>query len=91
MPRRRTDEVAEATGRLASVSRWAGPDSDEAVDARRNLEAAKLERHVREAVAGWPPLSDTQKARIAALLGGTTTPTVRGELDVTLPTFGDAA
>lgn len=46
-----------------------GTGSAEAVeDARRNHAAAKLEEYVQKVVADWPPLTDEQRARVAALL-----------------------
>jgi hypothetical protein len=48
--------------------RHRGADDPATVDAKRDLRAAHLEEHVREAVAGWPPLSDEQRSEIAALL-----------------------
>ncbi len=38
------------------------------IDAYRDRRAERLQEHVAEIVAGWPPLSDEQKARVAALL-----------------------
>jgi hypothetical protein len=50
----------------AAKSRW-HPDADTTL-LDRDLRAAHLEEHVREAVAGWPPLTDEQKSGIAVLL-----------------------
>ncbi len=41
---------------------------DRADDARRELAAAKLEAHIREAVAAWPPLTEAARAELALLL-----------------------
>lgn len=43
------------------------PDADH-TDLRRNLQAAKLEDHIRKVVNGWPPLTDEQRDRLALLL-----------------------
>jgi len=42
--------------------------ADAVVDARRDLAAEKLAEHIRQIVATAPPLSMTQKQRLAALL-----------------------
>jgi hypothetical protein len=55
-------------GRIAALSRSRSADDPELLAARRDLRAARLADHVREAVAGWPPLSDKQRSEIAALL-----------------------
>jgi hypothetical protein len=64
-----TDPVRTASGRIAYHSRRDGNPA-KLTEARRDLAAAKLERHIREAVAAAPPLSDDQKHRLAALLVG---------------------
>jgi hypothetical protein len=46
----------DETAQLAVVDRW------------RDVHAAKVEDYIREAVAGWPPLTDKQKSEIATLL-----------------------
>ena len=56
--------------KIASLTRSRTPDDPELVDARRNLKAIRLEDHVRQVMATWPPLPDDQCARVAALLGG---------------------
>lgn len=45
-------------------------DHAEAEQARRDYAALKIERAITEAVAGAPPLSSEQRARLAGLLGG---------------------
>jgi hypothetical protein len=47
-----------------------GPDSQQAIDAARNLAAANLERYVDEIVAKAPPLTTEQLDRITAILRG---------------------
>ena len=54
--------------RIAALSRDRRPDDPELVDARRSLRAARLEERVNEMLAGWPPLTDEQLDRVAALL-----------------------
>jgi hypothetical protein len=54
--------------RLAATSRH-HPDRPElTVDDRRYFKAAAAERYVRELVDTFPPLTDQQRARLAALL-----------------------
>lgn len=43
-------------------------DAEGVAAASRALTEAKLERHIREAVAAAPPLTDEQRERLAALL-----------------------
>ncbi len=54
--------------RIAALSRSRTPDDPELLEARRNLRAARLHDHVAKVVAEAPPLTDEQRARIAALL-----------------------
>lgn len=54
--------------RVASLSRSRPADDVDLVQARRNLRAERLAAHVAEVVAEAPPLTDEQRARIAALL-----------------------
>ena len=63
------DPVLSARSRLANASHRGG-DPAAVIEARRDLTAAKLERHVREVVATAPPLTDEQRNRLAALLTG---------------------
>ena len=65
-----TDPVIAARNKLASLSKWSPDDHAAINDARRALTEAKLERHVREALAAAPPLTDDQRSRIARLLTG---------------------
>jgi len=65
------DPVRIARSRLARAHvRSAGTTPEEFATLRRDLTAAKLERHVREVVATAPPLTDEQRNRLAALLTG---------------------
>ena len=54
--------------RVASLTRSRTPEDPDLIDARRNLRAARLEDHVEKTLAAFPPLSASQRARIAALL-----------------------
>lgn len=54
--------------KIASLSRSRPSDDPDLVTARQNLKALKLEDHVREKVASWPPLRPEQAARIVGLL-----------------------
>lgn len=54
--------------RVASLTRSRTADDPELVDARRNLKAERLANLVRQVVDSAPPLTDDQRARIAALL-----------------------
>jgi hypothetical protein len=54
--------------RHAALSRRRPPDDPDLLAARRDLKAARLEDHIRRLVDEAPPLSESQRARLAALL-----------------------
>jgi hypothetical protein len=60
--------VAHLRARYAALTRDRPPDDPERVEAQRSLRAAALAAHVEKVVAGWPPLTDEQIDRVAALL-----------------------
>lgn len=64
----RDPEVARARARLAAVRRHHPDQPQLDADARRDLKAANAAQYVRELVDGWPPLTDAQRGRLAALL-----------------------
>jgi hypothetical protein len=65
-----TEEGRRLRARAAAVTRH-HPDQPELVaDTRRQLKADAAERYVRQLVDHWPPLTDTQRGRLAALLAG---------------------
>lgn len=59
-----------ARARLAALERHRTTDDPAVIDARGELQAAKLEDHIRRVVDAAPPLTDDQKSRLRALLGG---------------------
>ncbi len=63
-------DVAHHRARVASLSRDRAADDPELTAARAELRAATLAAHVARVVDQAPPLTDEQRARIAALLGG---------------------
>jgi hypothetical protein len=64
----RDPEVARARARLAAVRRHHPDQPALTAEARRDLKAANADQYVRDLVDRWPALSDTQRARLAALL-----------------------
>ena len=56
--------------RAAAVTRHYPDQPELAADARQQLKADAAERYVRDLVDSWPPLSDAQRGRLAALLTG---------------------
>jgi hypothetical protein len=66
-------EVRRLRSNVALATRYHKPEAADA--ARRDLKALRAERYVRELVDQWPPLTDSQRGRLAALLadGGSTT------------------
>lgn len=69
MPKAPSRRISEA-GRVAALTRSRPTHDPDLVAARRNLAAAKLEEHIRKAVAGAPPLSAEQREELASLLRG---------------------
>jgi hypothetical protein len=67
----RDPDVRRARARLAAVRRHHPDQPDLDADARRDLKAANAAQYVRDLVDGWPPLTDQQRGRLAALLTGT--------------------
>ncbi|HEX9174571.1 MAG TPA: hypothetical protein VF874_00235 [Mycobacterium sp.] len=61
-------ETAHRRSRLGGVVRYYGPDHPKVDEARRDLEVSKLADHVAKVLACWPPPTDEQLDRIAALL-----------------------
>lgn len=61
-------ELAYRRSRLGGLALHYDPDHPKVVAARRELETANLADHVAKVLAGWPPLTDEQLDRIAALL-----------------------
>lgn len=57
-----------ARAQLGSATRRYGADSPPAVEARRELRAARAEEYIRELVESAPPLTPTQLERLALLL-----------------------
>ena len=65
-----TQEGRRLRARAAAVTRHHPDQPELAADDRRALKADAAERYVRDLVATWPPLSDAQRGRLAALLAG---------------------
>jgi hypothetical protein len=64
------------------ATRLKGAHSPEAIEARRALTAAVLEKHIREVVGAAPPLTPEQRAVIAsALIPVATAPPIPRKLD----------
>ena len=59
---------AHHRARIAALSRDRAPNDPELVKARGDLKAQQLADHIDKVMAGWPPLTDAQLDRIAALL-----------------------
>lgn len=54
--------------RVAALSRDRSPDDPELINARRDLRAERLADHIADVVNAAPPLTNEQRARLAALL-----------------------
>lgn len=62
--------ASRARSQVAILTRYKGADAPEVIDARRDLATAKIEEYIEQTVAKAPPLTDEQKFRIVATLGG---------------------
>ncbi|WP_298942687.1 hypothetical protein [uncultured Microbacterium sp.] len=60
--------IASARGRIGGLVRDRRADDPELIDARRDLAAEKIAAYIARVVAEAPPLTDTQRSRLAALL-----------------------
>lgn len=60
--------IGHHKGAVAGLSRSRHPDDPDLIEARRELAAAKLEAYVQKVVANAPPLTSSQRDRIAVLL-----------------------
>lgn len=61
-------QVSKARARVAALSRTDAGDDDRRTEARRDLNAAKIEAYIEKLLATAPPISDEQRTRLAALL-----------------------
>jgi hypothetical protein len=68
MPRPPSPRTAKARARVGILSRHHGPDDPQTIDAKIDLEAAKLRDHIERVLAQAPPLSNEQRRRLAELL-----------------------
>lgn len=66
--KRSTDPVLTARANIGVAKRLG--TAEQLAGARRDLNAAKLERAIQTALAAAPPLTDQQRARLAQLLSG---------------------
>src|SRR3954454_16549103 len=57
-----------ARGKLGAITRQFPNDPDRLAEARRNLAAAKLQDYIERTLADAPPLTDSQRDRLALLL-----------------------
>ena len=67
---RLTPEHRRLRARVAGLSARHPDQPERADEARRDLKAIQAERYVRGLVDSWPPLTDAQRGRLAALLAG---------------------
>jgi hypothetical protein len=56
--------------RVARLSQTRAADDPALAEARRDLRAARAEDYIRKVVEAAPPLTETQKSRLAVLLTG---------------------
>jgi hypothetical protein len=67
----RDPEIRRLRARVARAARYHPDQPELAGDDRRALKAKVAEQYVRDLVDSFPPLTDAQKGRLAALLNGT--------------------
>jgi hypothetical protein len=74
MPKKQTDPVASAVGRMAAAMRHHPEDAARIADAKNDLIAARLQRSIEDALdpdeEGYEPLRREDRDRLAALLTG---------------------
>jgi hypothetical protein len=68
-PRPQSSAAQRARSALGAAARHGDPEQIE--QARQDLAEANLAARIREAVAGWPPLSAERRERLALLLRDT--------------------
>lgn len=61
-------EVSKARARVAALSRADIGDPSKKLEAKRDLQAAKLQDYIERTLAVAPPLTDEQRTRLAELL-----------------------
>jgi hypothetical protein len=64
----RTPARRRLASRIAATEKSGGPQDPRLPALRRDLQAVKLEDHIREVVDGWPPLTDSQRTQLVLLL-----------------------
>jgi hypothetical protein len=64
----RTPARRHLASAIAATEKSGGPQDPRLPALRRDLTAAGLEEHIREAVATWPPLTPEQKSELAVIL-----------------------
>lgn len=60
--------AATQKARHNALLRYRSPDDPVVVEARRDLRAARAEDYIKQLVDGFPPLTDSQKIKLAGLL-----------------------
>lgn len=68
MPPDQTDQLRAAAALVATRARWAGPDHPDTEEARLVLRSQRLERHLRQELSTWPPLTERFRDSMATLL-----------------------
>jgi hypothetical protein len=63
-------EKRRQRARLAALRRHHPDDLTVGLEEHRDFKAGAAERYVQELVDSWPPLTDTQRSRLAVLLLG---------------------
>jgi hypothetical protein len=66
-------EAAHWRARIASLSRDRKRNDPDLIEARRNYRAYRLRDAIRDTLASQPPLTEEQRADLAAILLGTAT------------------
>lgn len=62
--------VQSAKGRKARATALHGIGSPQVLEASRDLAAAKLEQYIAQVVSEAPPLTQAQRSKLSALIGG---------------------
>jgi hypothetical protein len=70
MPGSPSPDISRQRAKVGALARHRSHDDPDLAAARRALRESLLSDHIRQVVAAAPPLSESQRTRLAALLRG---------------------
>lgn len=66
--RQPNSQITSASRRTSALARYREPDDPDLIASRQDLAAAKASQYLRELVDSFPPITDGQRIRLAAIL-----------------------